>query len=82
MEHSSDAKNVALGDYSLPASNTRSKAATLPTSYYDEWDADEDSEEEYSFRSDDGRDNDDEEDSQAGAGKYLGTAYLVYSFLF
>ena len=83
MDHSSDAEDVVVGDYSSPASNTRSKAIMrLPTSYYDERDEDEDSEEEYSFRSDDGSDDDDEEDPHAKAGEYPGTFYLVYSILF
>ncbi len=73
MDRSSDAEDVVVGDYSLPASNTRSKATTLLTSYYDERDADEDSEEEYSFRSDDGSDDDDQEDSHAGVGECHGT---------
>ncbi len=50
------------GDYLSPASNTRSKIKKLPSHYYDIRDAD-DSEEEYSARSDDGSDTSDEEDS-------------------
>ncbi len=82
MDHSSDAEDVVVGDYSLPASNTRSKATRLATRYYDERDADEDSEEEFSLRSDDGSDDDDEDDPHAGAGEYHGTFFLVYSILF
>ncbi len=82
MDHSSDAEDVVVGDYSSPASNTRSKATRLQTSYYDERDADEDSEESYLIRSDDGSDDDDEEDSHAGVGEYHGTYFLVYSIIF
>ena len=82
LDHSSDGEDVVVGDYSSPASNTRSKATRLATSYYNERDADEDSEEEYSFKSDDGSVDDDEENSHAGAGEYPGTFYLVYSILF
>jgi hypothetical protein len=82
LDRSSDAKDVVVGDYSSPASNTRSKATTLPMSYYDERDADEDSEESYLFKSDDGSDDDDEEDSHAGVGEYHGTYFLVYSIQF
>jgi hypothetical protein len=49
--------------------------------YYDERDADEDSEEEYSARSDDGRDDNDGEDSEVGACKCCSTSLFVYSFL-
>ena len=82
MDHSSDGEDVVVGDYSSPASNTRSKGTRLAKSYYNERDADEDSEEEYSFKSDDGSVDDDEENSHAGAGEYHGTFLLVYSILF
>jgi len=62
LDHSSDGEDVVVGDYSSPASNTRSKGTRLATSYYNERDADEDSEEEFSLRSDYGSDDDDEED--------------------
>jgi hypothetical protein len=61
-----DANDVDPGDYLSPASHTHSKARKLQTCYYDERDANEDSEEEYSTRSEDGNDDNDEEDSEAG----------------
>ena len=79
---SDDGEDVVVGDYSSPASNTRSKGTRLATSYYNERDADEDSEESYLIRSDDGSNDDDEEDSHAGVGEYHGTYFLVYSIQF
>jgi hypothetical protein len=63
------------------ASHACSKARKLPMHYYDEWDADEDAEEEYSARSDNVSNNNYEEGSEAGAGKFHGTSFVVYSFL-
>jgi hypothetical protein len=49
--------------------------------YYDEGDADKDSEEEYSARNDDESDDNGGEDSEAGEGKCCSTYPFVYSFL-
>jgi hypothetical protein len=77
-----DADDVDPGDYSSPASLTHSKARKLPTHYYDERDADEDSEEEYSARSEDGSNDNDEEDSEKEAGKCHSTSpFCIFHFI-
>ncbi len=71
-----DADYIDLGDFMSPASHTHSKGRKLSMSCYVERDADEDSEEEYPARSDDGSDNNDEKDSEAGAGKCHSTSFF------
>jgi hypothetical protein len=77
----SDVNDNIPGDNLSPVSNTRSKAKKLPMHYYDERDADEDSEEEYPARSDDGSDTSDEEDLDSGVGKCHHTSFFEYYFL-
>jgi hypothetical protein len=68
QQQQSDAE-MFTGDSSSPASNTHSKATKLPMHYYDERDADKDFEEKYSARSVDGSNDNDGENSEAGAGR-------------